>query len=301
MLKSVKRILILATCILGLSWAAGLKPLSHVFVIVLENHAYQSVIHNPNMPLLNHLAASYGLAANYYGVTHPSLPNYVALISGHTFGSHSDDPAQRFAGKTLVQQMMTKGLSWKGYIESLPSPGYTGDYAGSPMVYAKKHDPFMLFTTIVKDRAIADRVVPLSQLEHDLNNGQVPNLAFIVPNICHDMHGGYTCTDKVQLERVGDAFVGRLVKHIMASPAWIGNAVIFVTFDEGSYGISDFFSRLYGGGRVATIVIAKTGVRSYISHTRFDHYSLLRTLEEAWNLPLLGHAKEVHDMSEFFR
>lgn len=104
----------------------------------------------------------------------------------------------------------------------------------------------------------------------------------------------------MQLERVGDAFVGRLVKHIMASSAWIGNAAIFITFDEGSYGISDFFSRLYGGGRVATIVIAKTGVRSYISHTRFDHYSLLRTLEEAWNLPLLGHAKGANSMNEFF-
>ncbi|MFH4316774.1 alkaline phosphatase family protein, partial [Acinetobacter baumannii] len=82
-------------------------------MIVLENHSYAQTVGNPNLPTLNRLAKTYGLAANYYGVAHPSLPNYVAMIAGDTFGSRADDPSQRFNGPTLAGQLEAKGLSWR--------------------------------------------------------------------------------------------------------------------------------------------------------------------------------------------
>ena len=130
------------------SAGAAATPFSHVFVIVLENTGAAQTIGNPNLPTLNALARKYGLATNYTGVAHPSLPNYVAMIAGSTFGSTSDDPQQSFGGDNLALQLERAGKSWKGYFQGLPSAGWNGGAAGA---YAKKHNPFMLSADIAAD------------------------------------------------------------------------------------------------------------------------------------------------------
>ena len=279
--------------------SASLPPFDHLFLIVLENRGYDQVLGNPAMPAINALAHRYALAGDDHGVAHPSLPNYVALISGGTWGSHSDDPSQTFDHPTLAGQLEAAGLTWKAYMQGLPSPGFEGDFAGSGGLYAKKHDPFLLFPRIAGDPARAKRVVPLGQLGADLETGNVPTFAFIVPDQCHDMHGTSTCSGRAALDRAGDAFVDRWVHAIQASSAWTGHSAIVITFDEAPEGIGSLLGA--GGNHIATIVIARQGPRGLTSHVATNHYSLLRTLEGAWGLPYLGRAATASSMDALFR
>jgi len=289
----------LAAAALGAPPAAP-APFDHLFLIVLENRGYGEVIGNPDMPAINALAKRYGLATDYHGVGHPSLPNYVALVTGDTWGSHSDDPSQRFDHPSLAGQLAAKGLTWKGYMQALPSPGFTGDYAGKgAILYAKKHDPFMLLPAIAGDPARARRVVPLQQLGADLETGHAPTFAFIVPDVCHDMHGAPSCGDPHALDRAGDAFVNTWVHRIMGSSAWSGHSAIVITFDEAPEGLASVLG--LGANHVATVVISKDGPRGATFDGRTDHYGLLRTLEQAWGLPLLAKAQGATSLAPLFQ
>ena len=97
--------------------------LKHIFVIMLENHSQNSVIDDPNAPFITSLAHTYGMAANYYGVTHPSEPNYVATISGSNWFVNDDNPNNRFDHTNLVDQLEASHHSWGAYMESMPSVG----------------------------------------------------------------------------------------------------------------------------------------------------------------------------------
>ncbi len=310
---------------------AKVRPFDHVFVIFMENHGTPSIIGDPNAPYINSLAQTYALANNYYGVTHPSLPNYIAATSGNNWYSNSDDPTQVFDHVNLVDSLERAHLSWKGYMENLPSVGFTG--ASSPDgLYVSKHDPFVLYQDILNNPKRLNNVVPLSQLSVDLAQNHVPNFAWITPNLCNDMHGvgGSPCpySNDAQLKADGDAFVKEWVNAIMSSRAWTGNSVIFITWDEDDYtgnpanggwespaGCCDspvipanasFFPAggLYGGGQVPMIVIGTHTKRAYVSTTAYNHYSMLKTIEDVWGLPEIGmtsDSAQVTDMYEFFK
>lgn len=284
----------------ALAAPGALAPFDHVFLIVLENRGYDQVIGNTDMPTLNALARRYGLATDYHGVGHPSLPNYVALITGDTWGSQSDDPSQRFDHASLAGQLEARGLTWKAYMQALPAPGYSGDYAGpNGALYAKKHDPFMLIPAIAGDPNRAREVVPLQQLGADLETGRAPSFAFIVPDVCHDMHGAPSCRDTRALDRAGDAFVKTWVDRIMASSDWTGHSAIVVTFDEAPEGIAAVLG--LGKNHVATIVVTTDGPRGATLAAPTSHYALLHTLEEAWGLPYLAKAGTAPSMAPLFR
>ncbi|WP_168733515.1 alkaline phosphatase family protein [Deinococcus sp. Arct2-2] len=261
-------------------------------MLVLENTSDKGVIGNPNLPTLNALAQHYGLATNYTGVAHPSLPNYVALLFGSTFGSRSDDPSQRFSGDNLALQLERVGLTWKGYMQGLPRPGWDGPFAG---VYAKKHNPLMLSSEIAEDPRRSRNVVPLQGLETDLHAGTVPTFALIVPDLCHDLHGALTCWPGARLEQTGDAFVREWARKIMTSNAWKNHAALIITFDE-----SEGTDRAGGGGNVVTVVVTSDGPQGIRSNRPYNHYSLLRTLEDAWGLPPLREAAHAGAMTDLF-
>ncbi len=320
--------------VLGSALAQNLKPFNHVFVIMMENTGVKGVIGNPTMPFVNHLVQTYGYADNYFGVTHPSMPNYIAITSGSNYYSHSDNPAQMFPHTNIADEMEAVGLTWKGYMQSLPYAGYTG--AAYPTgvknpLYVNKHDPFVLYPQIKNNPQRMENVVPLKQLASDLASGQVPNLSFITPNICNDMHGmgGTQCnySDLAKLSQLGDATIKSLVTSIMNSPAWTGNSAIFITWDEGSYNGNKATSGwaytsggpdspvlqpgskpfpqggVYGGGNIPMIVISHQYPYHYVSHVLYNHYSLLRTLEQAWGLPYLGYTSDtmqVKALTPFF-
>ena len=229
----------------------------NIFVIVLENHSASGVIGDPNAPNMTALAQQYATATDYYGVTHPSEPNYVAMISGSNWWTNNDNPANRFDHVNLVDQLEAAHKSWAAYMEALPVNDKLADSwpSSSNALYASKHNPFVLFQDVRSDPSRLARIRPYTQLQTDLQKqSTTPSFAFIVPDQCNDMHGGvYTAVDghpetpcpygsanddsnDAALKRKADAFVKAAVDEITASPAWKnGKSVIFVVSDEGDY------------------------------------------------------------------
>ncbi len=219
----------------------------------------------------------------------------------------------------LGQQLEAAGLTWKGYYESLPEPGSMAVTASDPALadggrktalYASKHSGFMNFASVQRDPKRAEHIVDFHQLDADIASNRLPNFALIVPNQCDDMHGlhgpnlpaGCDGADQAALIRRGDRIAGDLVKRIQASPAWrsADRTAIVITFDEGvgktregCCGVTPDAPSNFGGGHIPTIVITNHGPRGARDATPYNHYSLLRTIEDAFGVhDHLGHAAE---------
>ena len=308
-------------------WSPSVPHYQHIVEIMMENTSYGSIIGNPLAPHINALANQYGLATNYFGVTHPSEPNYVASIGGSYFGIQDDnqfyctaalastDPNcagttvdHTVTAQSLADQLTAAGKTWKGYFQSIPyvdpsqlvttGAGANGPYtfkwpSSTDALYASKHNPFINFTGTQGD---ASQMVPDNQLGVDLLTHQLPNYSLVVPDQCHDMHGTGGCSDTNGLIQAGDQYVGTTVSEIMASRTWKeGNNAIVITWDEDDYSDqgqtgTGCCGADPGGGHVVTIVITNHGPGHTTDNTAYNHYSLLRTMEQAFGLPCLAHA-----------
>ena len=266
--------------------ATTVPSFTHVFVIVLENHEYDDIIDNPDLPYFNDLARRYGLATASYGVTHPSLPNYLALTGGDTFGITTDCTDCFVDAPNIVDQLETASKSWKAYMEGMPSPCFLGNDGE----YAQKHDPFIYYDDVRTDPTRCNRIVPFTDFAGDLASNTVPDFAWITPDQCNDMH---SCS-----VAVGDAWLETWVPRILASPAWQQGGMLFITFDEGSSDAACCGDP--GGGHIATLVISPLSIPGGRSATPVDHYALLRTIEAAWGLPFLGAADDALPLADFF-
>ncbi len=156
-----------------------------VFLVVMENKEYGQIVGSNDAPFINQLAQQYTLVEDAFAITHPSLPNYLALLAGDTFGISSDCTTCFVSGPNLVDSLEARGRSWKAYMEDMPGPCFTGAAVGG---YALKHNPFLYFQDIRNNPERCQRVVPLTQLDQDLASGSVPDFAWITPNLTHDMH-----------------------------------------------------------------------------------------------------------------
>jgi acid phosphatase len=257
--------------------ARAVPAFSHVVVIVMENKDCGDVIGNEQAPFLNALAHRYALATDYFAVTHPSLPNYLSLTGGSTFGIAQDCTDCVVHATNLVDQLERAGISWKAYMEGLPRPCFTGATAGS---YAKKHDPFVYYSDVADSPARCSRIVPLSRLTTDLQSRRLPSFAWITPDLCHDMHD---CS-----VAAGDRFLAGVVPGLLRALGPRG--VLFVTWDEGEPDSARGCCEKATGGRVATIAAGQPVRRGVPVDGPYDHYSLLRTIEDAWHLPALRNA-----------
>jgi hypothetical protein len=259
--------------------AAPIPAFEHVIVVVFENKETSSVLGSRAAPSFNAYGRDYARMTRYYGVAHPSLPNYLALVSGSTFGVRTDCVDCTFGARTLADTIEASGRTWKTYAESLPRPGFLGAASG---LYAKKHNPFSYFPPITGDPERVKRIVPAEQLSRDLAAGRLPDFALVVPNMCDSMHD---CSVSV-----GDRWLRRTITPLLRVP----NTVVFVTFDEGT-------TAARGGGHVTTLAVG-TAVRRHSAFTRVtNHYGLLRTIEEAWGLPLLGRSARATPITGIWR
>jgi hypothetical protein len=253
--------------------AAG--PPGHIAVIVMENHEYGDIVGSRSAPYINSLARRYALARGMYAITHPSLPNYLALTGGSTFGISSDCTDCSVRATSLVDQLAAAHLSWRAYLEGLPHACFTGPSAGD---YAKKHDPFAYYIRVTSDPARCANIVPLSRLAADERAGTLPRFMWISPNLCHDMHDCSVST--------GDRFLAGLVPALLRALGPRG--LLFLTWDEGSS--DDGCCRLASGGHIVTIV-AGGGARPRARlSTPTDHYSVLQTTEDLLGLRRLRGA-----------
>jgi phosphatidylinositol-3-phosphatase len=253
-----------------------------VVLVVFENKEFEQVIGNPDAPTFNSLARRYALLTNYTAVTHPSLPNYLALVSGSTHGITSNCTSCQVNAPNLADTLERAGKSWKTYAEGLPRAGFTGAYAGR---YAKKHNPLVYFANVVSRPDRLRRIVPLSTFRRDLKAGRLPDLALVVPDLCHDMHDCSVAT--------GDAWLGAFLRPFLRNPA-LRHGVVFVLFDEGT-------SSKGGGGRIPALVLGPLVRHASRNSTRLDHYGLLRTIENAWALPLLGDSRGATPITRIWR
>jgi acid phosphatase len=252
-----------------------MSHISRVVVIVMENQELSDVIGNPDAPYTNWLARRYGLATRYYGVAHRSLPNYLALTGGSTFGIDTDCTSCSVRATNLVDQLEQAGVSWKAYMEDMPKPCYRG---ASAHAYAKRHNPFMHYNDIASRRSRCSRIVPYSELYSDLRHGHMPRFSWISPNLCNDTHD---CGIQA-----GDRFLAGAAPSLLEALGPHG--VLFVVWDEGT---SD--SRCCGqspGGH-PPLILAGPDVRPGVRPSEpYTHYSVLRTIEEKFRLPLLRNA-----------
>jgi phosphatidylinositol-3-phosphatase len=342
------------------------QSLKHVYVVMMENHAYAQIIGDTtDAPNMNMLAQTYGTATAYYGVTHPSLPNYLAAISGDFQGIFDDcnagpditcapeefvensgdgtssqlmtqaqfDNASSiphwFTGATIIDQLEEKGLTWQAYMGDLIAagdvnggapiiatpPADAGEEAGTEELnlYAQKHNPFEYFASIRTNANRMQHIVPFTQLATDLAGSAMANYVWISPDQCSDMHGvnGDTaayadagfCTGTAagndmspQVIAYGDAFIGKLVSQIMASPTWSEGSAIAIVFDEDDYvGTAGCCNSpkgamgTLGGALVPAIVISSLKSGPSTSSTPYNHYSLLATLQHIWGLDCLAN------------
>jgi phospholipase C len=301
--------LLLSLAVLTSSLAAEdhhrpIRPFRHVFVIMMENTGYDTLIGNPNAPFTNAAAAHYGFANNYFGVTHPSQPNYIAATSGSTNGV-ADDNDTTIDVPNIVDQLESHGKSWKAYMQSYSLCVTPLDHACGNQLYERKHNPFISYQDVQSDPKRVAKIVDFSQFAADLNGHHVPDYVWISPDQCNDMHGRASTPDdpcdfsQIQaLIATGDTFLKNTVSTIMHSKAWTGNSVIFIVWDESDFTDSGFNGfgddsgccdsvPGQGGGHVVGIVISRSDDDHRVSDVAYNHQSMLATIQDSWRLGCL--------------
>jgi len=232
----------------------------------MENHSYAQALGGSYTA---GLASRYSVATNYHAVSHPSLPNYLALTSGSTWGI-TDDGWHPLPAGGLGAQLTMAGISWRAYMD-----GMSGSCTRSGYPYALKHDPFPYYGGVCPAE-----IVPFSQFDQDIA-GTVPNFVWITPDLCHD---GHDCSTQE-----ADQWLSQLVPKILATSAWNEGGLLLITWDEDDGEDSS--------NHVLTIVI-HPGTIIHSSARAYDHYSLLASIEDRFNLPRLGQAARASAMDD---
>ncbi|HTX79113.1 MAG TPA: alkaline phosphatase family protein [Longilinea sp.] len=271
------------------------KPLvpdfKHIIVIFFENHEFTSVIGNTTMPNYNLYASQNTLLTQYYAIMHPSLPNYLAVFGGDTFNIKSDCGKCFVSAENLADQIEASRRTWRAYFQDMPSPCFVGDTA----IYVQKHNPFMYFDDIRLDTVRCENsVVPLEQLDTDLANGTLPNFVYIMPNSCVSTDDDFSNPDcnLALADNWLSGIMNKLIPYLNQRAA-TEPYLIVLTWDEGQGSHSCCgLPNENAGGRVPTVLISPLAKGSFQDDTPYTHYSLLKTIETAWNLPLLGHAAD---------
>ncbi|HEY2981989.1 MAG TPA: alkaline phosphatase family protein [Anaerolineales bacterium] len=254
----------------------------HIVTVIFENKEYDTVIGNPSMPYFNILATAYTLLNQHYAVAHPSLPNYIALVSGDVQGVTSNCEDCFIPAASIADLVEASGRTWKTYQESMPEPCFLG----STVLYAQKHNPFIYFDSIRLNRERCERsVVPLAQLDSDLAAHDLPNFVFITPNLCNSAHD----CPVAQADAWLDSLMDKLSPYLDSTGE---PYLVIVTWDEGQGSHSCCGLPEEAGGRVATLLVSPQVRNGFQDETPYTHYSLLKTIAEAWHLTYLGRAAE---------
>ena len=246
---------------------------AHVIVIVEENKsAFQIVGNRRDAPYINGLIERGALFTDAHGVTHPSLPNYFALFAGLTNTNRDGCPARGFAddAPNLASELQAAHLSFAGYSESLPETGFVGCWAGR---YARKHAPWVQFSNVPPAKNLPfSKFPPYTKL---------PTVSFVIPDVQDDMHDGSVAE--------GDAW---LAKHLGPLITWAAahDTLIVLTWDEG-YDLQNSIPTIFYGPMVRPGRYAE----------RIDHYNVLRTLEDMYNLPHAGRTGGVLPITDCWR
>jgi hypothetical protein len=290
-------------------------PLDHVFMVYLENKGVSQIVGSPNAPYINELINTYGYASNYYGLTHPSDPNYTPVIGGSDFGFNYNCPSNCFPVGTpnLADTIEAAGLTWAGYAEG--GGGYT-----TPT----DRLPFLAFTDIYNNpQRVATHLFDISELGQDLADpATAPNFVWFAADDEFNMEGptdfpggifhwalGFLNPAHQYNVAAGDQWLRGPLTTILDSPTWqdpTRRSAIVVTFDEDYNNLTTGVGN--EGNRIVTVVIPSQGAVAagmrdghFIADDHYDHYSLLRTIEDSLGLPrLTNNDRFAYPMNEFW-
>ncbi len=285
-----------AVLLLAATTFAQVPRSNHVVIVLEENTSFSTVYKSSSMPYMNGLAQQYGVAMKSYANTHPSIGNYFMLTTGQII-TNSDGYTGTVSVNNMARAMITAGVTWKVYAESLPYAGYTG---GDKYPYTKHHNPFAYFTDVINSSSEKLNIVPMTQFATDVQNGTLPQFSFIVPNKQNDMHdcpnGMSSCTTAQKMANA-DAWLKTNLSPLLASADFQQDGLLIITFDEST--TSD---TAYGGGHIFTALVGPKVKKGYQSTTLYQHQSVLRTMLAALgitsNLP--GKSSTAPLMSDFF-
>lgn len=265
----------------GRGTAGTVPAFSHVWVIFMENRDYTQVIGSPDAPYINQLARSAGLATQYYGIVHGSQPNYIAFFSGGTYGV-TGGSTPNLGATNLVDQLDKAHRTWHVYAQNYPGDCYNKTTASGgpdgPGTWVRRHTPALAFTDIRRDPTRCAQITSLGSFDPG-----AASFELIVPNLTNSGHDGTTAQ--------ADAFLRDFVPRITGSTAWRDRGVLFIVWDEG---------REQGDNHIAALVISPLVPAGTQIAARFDHYSLLATIESAWHLGCLGQACGSNTLGAFF-
>ena len=268
MLRSISLLFLLFQT--SLSFAQLLPQPDHVVILIMENHDYSQIIGEPNLPYLNSLVPQGALFTNYYALTHPSQPNYIRMFSGDSQGVIADFVPlfAPFDTPNLGAALLQNGRTFFGFSEDLPSVGFTGAESGK---YVRKHAPWVNWIGGDANAIPANKHRPLTDFPSDFN--QLPTVSFVIPNLDNDLHDNPTdyATSDLWIQNHLDAYI---------QWAKTNNSLLILTFDEGE---------LLGDNKIATIMVGEP-VKLGEYNTHYDHYDLLRTLLDMYNLPACGES-----------
>lgn len=257
--------------------AVALPHVDHIVVVVEENHSYDDIMGSDQAPYIQSLAGQAAIFTDAHAVTHPSQPNYLALYAGSTLGVASDDCPQEFSAPNLGADALAHGLTFTGYSESLPQPGYSGCAAGDPFdqAYVRKHNPWSDFADVP-----GSSNQPFASFPQDFT--QLPAIAFVVPNEQDDMHSGSVAAGDNWLQHNLDAYVRWAPTH---------DSLLILTWDEDDGSPANHILTLFAGAHLHPGQYGET----------ITHYDVLRTIEALDGLPFTGSAASGRTISDVWQ
>jgi hypothetical protein len=280
-LKSIGGVL-LASCLFSFGKVQSDIPrFDHIVVVIEENHAFHQLIGSNNAPYINKLAKDGALFTDSHGIGHPSQPNYLALFSGSTQGVKGDGclkGSTPFKTPNLGAALLQKGLSFKGYAQTMPEAGYAGctsifSKLTMGYLYARKHTPWVNWVGTGTNSIPASASVPMTEFPKDFS--KLPTVSFVVPNMDNDMHNIGFPGDAAAIRR-GDHW---LQEYITAYADWAKkhNSLLILTFDEDNYDPQN-------GNHLVTIFYGDKVKKGEYPET-INHYHVLHTIEVIYGLP----------------
>jgi acid phosphatase len=232
-----------------------------VVVLTLENHSYEQVVGNAQMPYFNQLLSEYAVSDQNYATMHNSLSALMWLTAGQTV-TLDDNTMDVFNVDNIVRHMQQSGRSWKVYASQLPSVGYLGFNVGE---YVKRHNPIAYFSDT--QGTLKNNIVPTTPYwQQDIANGTLPEYSYVTPDLIEDAHDGTLAE--------ADAWLLANVPQLLASKQFQEDGILFIVWDEGDVEPVDPRN---GGGRIATLVIGPGVKKGFHSQVQYDHQSLLRS------------------------
>jgi len=280
------------------SVAQNVPRSSHVWMITEENHSYEEVVGNSQMPYYNQLIDQYGLATQFYSNQHSSLPALMWLAAGAPVEANNDTVSCGHSNDNVVRELLKQGYSWRSYETNMPYAGFRGLYGGVNNSYYRRHNPLIDFTDVCPGTGQDKNSVPYSQMAKDFAQGKTTNYTYITPDSDEDAHNGTL--------QAADQWLQSNLPIILSRPEFLpgGDGILFIVWDEGTLYTDNRCSATVAtgcGGRTATLVIGPQVKPGYQSTITYHNESVLKTVCAAMGLsPCPGAAQNAAPMADFF-